>query len=63
MKITRRKLAAALAVPALAPAAAQAPAAADGELKAAQENNLRLAAIMKKSALPMSAEPAFVFKA
>ncbi len=61
MKITRRELAAALAVPA---ARAQQPAAAsaDEELKAAKERIRSTSDALSRQSVPMAVEPAFQFK-
>jgi hypothetical protein len=63
MKVTRRKLAALLSVPAAALAQAQPAATPDEELKAARDRlraNLNAVASQK---VPMAVEPAFQFKA
>jgi dihydroxyacetone kinase len=64
-KLTRRKLAAGVLVPAMA-AAAQAPAQNPEDpaalLKAAKEAKRRQAADLAKFEVPMATEPAFVFK-
>jgi hypothetical protein len=63
MKLTRRKLAAALLAPAAA-AAAQTPAPAEDQLlKAARERNQENFAAVDKLELPVATEPAFQFKA
>jgi len=65
MKMTRRKLAAALAAPALAgtmPSAAQTPAPAD-PLEAAKARIKANTEALAKEEVPMSTEPAFQFKA
>ena len=65
MKITRRKLGAAVLAPAalLAQAPPPIPANAEEELAAVREQNRRNAEILDKFQVPMAAEPAFVFKA
>ncbi len=64
MKLTRRKLAAAVLGPAAAAAAAQTPAPAEDQLlKAARERNQANFATVEKIELPMATEPAFQFKA
>ena len=65
MKITRRRLAAALA-PAVLRAQAPPPpipATMEEELAAVREQNRRNADILAKFKVPMEAEPAFLFKA
>ncbi|MGA7238529.1 MAG: hypothetical protein WBY44_22795 [Bryobacteraceae bacterium] len=68
MKITRRKLAAALATPVLAAAmpsaaAAQTPAAPADPLEAAKARIKANGDALAKEDVPMSTEPAFQFKA
>ena len=66
MKITRRKLGAAMMAPAVLLAQAPQPpipATADEELAAVKEQNRRNAEALDKFRVPISAEPAFVFKA
>jgi len=66
MKITRRKLAAALAPAALlaqpTPQVPPIPANPEEELAAARALNQRNAAALDRFPLPMAAEPAFQFK-
>jgi hypothetical protein len=64
MKLTRRKLAAAVLGPAAAIATAQTPAAGEDQLlRKALERNLANSAAVAKVDLPMAAEPSFQFKA
>ncbi len=64
MKLTRRKLAAAVLGPAAAAAAAQTPAAPEDQLlKAARDRNRANSAAVAKVDLPMATEPSFQFKA
>jgi hypothetical protein len=68
MKITRRKLAAALTAPALATAmpssaTAQTPAASPDPLEAARARIKANGDALTKESVPMSTEPAFQFKA
>ena len=64
MKLTRRKLAAAVLGPAAAAAAAQTPAPAEDQLlKAARDRNQANFAAVDKIELPLATEPAFQFKA
>jgi hypothetical protein len=66
MKITRRKLAAALTAPALAaalPPAATAQTPAADPLEAAKARIKANGDALAKEAVPMSTEPAFQFKA
>lgn len=69
MKITRRKLAAALVTPVLAPALPQAAALAQTEtpagdpLAAAKARLQANREALAKESVPMSTEPAFQFKA
>jgi hypothetical protein len=68
MKITRRRLAAALTAPALATAAplgaiAQTPAASADPLEAARARIKANGDALTKESVPMSTEPAFQFKA
>jgi hypothetical protein len=68
MKITRRRLAAALTAPALAAAmpsvaSAQTPAASADPLEAAKARIKANGDALAKEDVPMSTEPAFQFKA
>ena len=65
MKITRRKLAAALAPAALLAQAPQPPIPSnpDEELAATRAQNQRTSQALDKFAVPMAVEPATVFKA
>ena len=66
MKITRRKLGAAMIAPAALLAQAPPPpipATREEELAAVKEQNRRNAEAINKVKLPMSTEPAFTFKA
>jgi len=66
MKLTRRQLAAAVAVPALlaqAPPPAPLPQNPDEELKAARNQNRQIAEALAKFPLPITTEPATHFKA
>ena len=63
MKITRRKLAAAVAASAAAPLLAQTPAPSADELQAARDRLKANSDTLAKQAVPMALEPAFVFRA
>ncbi|HTQ58158.1 MAG TPA: hypothetical protein VMI94_27020 [Bryobacteraceae bacterium] len=63
MKITRRKLAAAVLGPAAAAAAQNPPPAEAPLVKAARDRNQANFAAVAKVDLPMATEPAFQFKA
>ena len=72
MKITRRKLGAAVMIAPIAPAVlAQTPPSAqppipanpEAELAAMKEQNKRYSEVLDKIQVPMAAEPAFQFKA
>ncbi len=63
MKITRRKLAAAVLGPAAAAAAQTQPPAEAPLVKAARDRNQANSAALAKVDLPMATEPAFQFKA
>jgi hypothetical protein len=66
MKLTRRKLAAALVTAAAVPAPAQTPtqpAAADDDLKNARDRIRANSAAIAAQKVPMATEPAFQFKA
>jgi len=66
MKITRRRLGAAVLAPAALlaqPPAPPIPATREEELAAVNAQNRRNAAALDQFKLPMSAEPAFLFKA
>ncbi len=67
MKITRRKLAGTVFAPgalmAQAPGPKPLPRTPDEELSAARAQNQRNAEALDKVRVPMSEEPAFVFKA
>jgi hypothetical protein len=65
MKITRRKLAAAVAAPAVMLGQAPSPPIPtnrEEELAAMREQNRRNGEVLDKVKVPMSAEPAFIFK-
>jgi tellurite resistance protein len=62
MKITRRKLAAALVAASAVPAQAQTPAP-DDDLKTARDRMRANAAVVANQSVPMATEPAFQFKA
>jgi hypothetical protein len=62
-KLTRRELAAAVALPAMAQTAAAPQPTADEDLQAAQRRMRENRAAMDAVALPMSTEPAFQFRA
>jgi hypothetical protein len=66
MKLTRRKLAAAVLVPAasaFAQSQAPPPGTPDEELKAARDRAKLTADALSQQAVPMTTEPAFQFKA
>ena len=66
MKMTRRKLGAAVIAPAVLLAQAPTPplpATPEEELAAAREQNRRNAEALDKFRVPMPTEPAFLFKA
>ena len=66
MKVTRRKLAAVVLVPATAALAQNpppVPATPDQELTAARERSRQVAAALAEQTVPMTTEPAFSFKA
>jgi hypothetical protein len=65
MKLTRRKLAAAVAASAAAPLLAQTQAtpAPDDELKAARDRLKATGDTLAQQAVPMATEPAFQFRA
>lgn len=66
MKLTRRRLASAVLVPAAAAMAQTQPAppgTPDEELKAARDRAKSIGDALAQQTVPMSTEPAFVFKA
>lgn len=63
MKLTRRKLAAALAAPALAAAEAQTQTPPAGPLASARDRIRANSEALAQKTLPMTVEPAFQFKA